>query len=413
MIVIKKLWLLLFLCAFALAGGGWYLFFGAEMNDAGPQYIMQTITEDSMRSRTITWQANQSDLVQSLVYYAEKDGKQKSLSVKPRVLTTGAEAMSLYSVTIENLKPGTVYFYKVGSESIWSDWYSLKTESAGQPTVKAIVFGDSQSENYDVWQKTAQQAWQSNGDADFFINMGDLVDIGSHYDQWKSWVNGAANMIQRIPVAPVSGNHENYLPGGTFSPAYLYQEIFHLPQNGPESLKGQAYSFDYGNIHFVVLDSQQEELAEFQPDLISEQVAWLKQDLAKTEQPWKVILIHRPLFNNEAVGTLNDLGTALMPLFDRHQVDVVFSAHIHTYGRSRPMQVKNPAKNAPQGTVYLSTGRSGDKIWEESKQKQFESVFDRCLDQPNYLVVECRDNWLTVTNFKQDGSVVDTVTMKK
>lgn len=31
--------------------------------------------------------------------------------------------------------------------------------------------------------------------------------------------------------------------------------------NGPDGLKGQVYSYDYGDVHFVVLDSQEDEEA--------------------------------------------------------------------------------------------------------------------------------------------------------
>ena len=41
-------------------------------------------------------------------------------------------------------------------------------------------------------------------------------------------------------------------------------------------------------------------------------------------------------------------------------VDVVFSAHNHTYGRSAPFKNGNVAS---QGTIYISSGRSGDKTW--------------------------------------------------
>lgn len=413
MVGAKKWRLLLYLCLAALTGGGWHFFFGGDMNCAAPQYIMQVITQDPSVSRTITWQTERSDLPQMIVYSAGQGGRQHSLTVQPEALLTGAEAMSVYSVTLENLKPGTVYFYKVGCERNWSAWYPLRTKDKGQSGLKALIFGDSQSGDYAVWAKTAQRAWQDHPDADFFISMGDLVDIGSHYDQWKCWLNGASEVIRCIPAAPLSGNHENYLPGGTFTPAYLYRSLFKLPDNGPEGLKGQAYSYNYGDVHFAVIDSQEKELKGFQPDMIKRQAEWLDRDLGSADRKWKIVLAHRPFFINEPEGALDEWGRVFAPILDKHHVDIVFSAHIHTYGRSIPMRLQSINKEDKAGTVFISTGRSGDKTWEEARQKRFELVFDRCLDQPDYLLLESRDGRLTVTNVKQDGRIADIAAIKK
>lgn len=413
MIVIKKLWLIVGLVGVALLVGGWYFLLEEEIYGPSPQYVLQTITGDSRSSRTVVWQTEPTEVVQKLVYREGDAGEEVTLQAQAQPLATGAEAMSVYAVTLRNLKPEIAYQYKVGGKENWSDWQALRTEETVPQEFKALIFGDSQSENYGVWAATAQNAWQRNSDARFFVNMGDLVDIGSHYAQWKAWFDGGAGMISSIPAATTSGNHENYLPGGAFSPAQLYLEFFRLPENGPAGMKGQAYSFDYGDAHFVALDSQEEELAQFQPELIERERAWLEADLKSTQKPWKVVIIHRSLFENNREGTLNALGKRLMPVFDRFQVDVVFTAHIHTYGRSDPLIAGKPVKGNARGTVYISTGRSGDKTWEQSKQKYFERVFDHCLDQPNYLTLEVAANRMKITNFKQDGRLVDAVELRR
>lgn len=415
MIEMKKIWLVLLPMLTIATVGGCYYLYDHTAGGPPPQYIMQTITTDAKTSRTITWQTAPSEVAQELVY--RKAGaaatEEVLLPVQAKELPTSAEPMSVYTATLTKLAPETAYEYRVGGKNNWSEWYCFTTEEAEIAGFKAIIFGDSQSEDYGVWAKTAQTAWSNHPDARFFINMGDLVDIGSHYDQWKSWLNGAANMISAIPAAPISGNHENYLPGGAFSPATLYLSLFRLPENGPETLNGQAYSFDYGAVHFVALDSQEEELSGFQPELIDKQAKWLEKDLARSSKPWKVVVIHRSLFKNSDSGEENELGKRFIPIFDRHRVDAVFTAHIHTYGRSEPLYQGKIVGDAADGTVYLSTGRSGDKTWAGSKRKYFETVFDRSLDQPNYLLLEAGMHQMRVTNFKQDGTQVDSVQLSK
>lgn len=415
MLVIKKFWLILLPVLSIVIVGGCYFVFGEQIAGPVPQYIMQAITADAKTTRTVSWQTVPSEVKQQLVYRLanQESAKTHAIEAKTSLLATGAEEMSVHTVKLTQLMPGTDYQYRVGSEKNWSDWHSFKTEAQDAGVFKAIIFGDSQSSDYDVWEKTAQAAWQSHADASFFMNMGDLVDIGSHYDQWKSWFNGGAGMLTAIPVAPISGNHENYLPGGTFAPASLYLALFSLPENGPEGLEGQAYSFDYGNVHFIALDSQEQELDSFEPQLIAKQQKWLEQDLKATQKPWKIVIVHRSLFKNNSSGAPNEIGERLLPIIDSYGVDIVFSGHIHTYGRTVALYGQKPANKGEKGTVYISTGRSGDKTWAGSVQKYFEAKFDRALEQPNYLVLEAALSQLKVTNFNQDGSIVDWVEINK
>ena len=106
----------------------------------------------------------------------------------------------------------------------------------------------------------------------------------------------------------------------------------------------------------------------------------------------------------------DDLGKAFVPIFDQYHVDLVFTAHIHTYGRTTPLLGGNAFD---KGTLYISTGRTGDKTWPESIRKPTEIVFDAALDMPNYLTLETTDNTLKVTNVKQNGTLVDEVVLKK
>ncbi len=93
--------------------------------------------------------------------------------------------------------------------------------------------------------------------------------------------------------------------------------------------------------------------------MIARQAQWLAEDLASSDKQWKVVLLHRPLFRYQD-GRPNALGEALLPVIDSNNVDVIFSGHNHTYGRSATL--KNGSV-APRGTVYISSGRSGDKTW--------------------------------------------------
>lgn len=376
-----------------------------------PRYIVQTVTEEFGSSRQVNWQAAPAAEVQRLVYRRRGvEASQQEVRPAAMLLPTDEETIVQYTARLHDLQPGAIYEYKVGTPGAWSAWHSFATQEAGAQRVKAIVFGDAQSGDYGVWQQTAREAWARNGDADLFVSLGDLVDIGSHYAQWKAWYDGVAGMAEHIPLAPLSGNHENYLPGGAFAPAALYLAMFALPSNGPQGYLGQAYSFDCGSVHFAVLDSQEEELGAFQPGLIEAQTAWLEADLANSKQTWKVVLVHRPLFENTAAGEKNFLGKRWIPVLDRQHVDVVLTAHIHTYGRTVPLRDLREAKG---GTVYISAGRAGDKTADEVRRKPFEAAFDDVLDGPNYLVLTAASNQLEIVCYEQSGQEIDRVALTR
>jgi hypothetical protein len=171
-----------------------------------------------------------------------------------------------------------------------------------------------------------------------------------------------------------------------------------------------AYSYDYGDVHFTVLNTQLNELGEWYPGLLEKQKTWLAKDLAKTQKKWKVVLMHRGVWEYPFRGPLDEIGQTFVPLFDTYHVDFVFTAHVHSYARTIPLRKGRPD---PSGTVYITTGRSGDKVWDGSPQKPTDKSFYNPLDMPNYLVFEASHDLLKVAAFKQNGELIDQAEIRK
>ena len=377
---------------------------------ADAQYVMQNITADSRTLRTIVWQSKKV-LPKSFVEY-RKVGETNStiIACENADFNTDEGVVHKHTATLANLQSGTAYEYCVGDDKTRTHWFTFTTETKVNSNYKVLVFPDSQCADYKVWQGLANVAWQRNKDAVFFINMGDLVDNGEQYFQWRAWLGAISGMVSTIPAAPIPGNHEYYTLDWKFTPAKLYENLFSLPNNGVEGLKNQTYSYDYGDVHYVVLDTQAEELAAFDADIYERQAKWLESDLKKTTKKWKIALLHRSPFNWRQSDAPNEIGRVFLPIFDHYGVDLVFLAHIHSYSRTVP--VKNFAP-ADKGTVYITTGRSGDKVWAGSPRKNFDKVFYNPLEQPNYLTLEVSENELYVRAVNQDGSVIDETHIKK
>ncbi|WP_371372896.1 purple acid phosphatase family protein [Sporomusa aerivorans] len=404
---------ILFLVIVLLLGTSSPLFSSLAVDAAGtPDHIRLTWAAEPAVTQTITWRTGAAT-VNGQVQYAEaaRFGQfpQKSITVSAEVegLTTNLGDVATHSVTLTGLKPDTRYVYRVGGPEEWSPPYYFTTAPGTVRPFKFLIFGDSQSVNYGVWRTTAYNAYQTNPDAAFFTNVGDLVDVGQDYAQWQSWFNGAQGMIETIPAMPVTGNHECYTPSRSMSRPVLFTSQFKLPLNGPDGLKGQVYSFDYANVHFVMLDSQQSEQGRFMPNMLEDQKVWLEKDLQATQKKWKVVFLHRPLYNNKPGEGDGNIRRTFAGIFDKYHVDVVFTGHDHAYSRTYPLFGGLKADSPAQGTVYVATGRSGTKTYPNIIAKEWHEFFYNPAVEPNYLAVEVNGSSLKVKAFKQSGDLVD------
>lgn len=373
--------------------------------------IRQVITADSTTSRTFMWQSDYAEENPVVEYrQAGDDTTIMQLPASSDAFSDDGVTTYIHTAAVSDLKPGTAYEYRVGAGDKRSSWQSFHTAQGHD--FKALIFPDSQSSDYSVWAATAQPAWQRNQDAQFFINMGDLVDNGQDHYQWNAWFDVVGDMIARIPVVPLLGNHETYDKDWKVRMPEAYLHLFALPRIDREKYQNQFYSFDYGDVHFVVLNTQSQELADFEPSLDEDEVAWFKEDMAKTTKKWKIILMHKdPLqygFANRPEPReegFSPEGRLWMPLFDQYGVDAVLSAHLHTY-RDRG-HIRNFQRDE-SGPLYLITGVAGNVqypgLW---KQHSLDEYVAPQPETDNYMTLEATDDSLTFRSFLPDGQLLE------
>ncbi|SNX53726.1 fibronectin type III domain-containing protein [Thermoanaerobacterium sp. RBIITD] len=396
----------------------------ADTNTPGakvmPDHITLTWTQDPMTTQTITWRTDttvNSGKVQYGKDSALKDAK--TVDEKARKFTSDLGDMNIHSVTLTELEPGTKYYYKVGDGTNWSDIHTFTTEAKDTNSFKFLIFGDSQSgvatdPQYGPWKTTIQNSFKANPDAKFFVNVGDLVEIGQMYAHWNNWFDAAKGVIDTIPEMPVQGNHETYQSKNYDSAKPKdFVNQFVVPQNGPDSLKGQTYSFDYGNAHIVMLDSQEDEEEPVAGDILEAQKVWLDKDLSSTNKTWKIVFFHKTPYYNKATRSNEQIKAAFQPIFDKYHVDIVFNGHDHGYSRTYPINNDQYVNSPAKGTVYVVTGRSGNKYYPDLSQKVWDAFFYDPQDQPNYIVADVNGNTLTIKAVKQDGTLIDTYSITK
>lgn len=378
-----------------------------------PDHITLSWVSDPYTTQTITWRT-EPGAADGQVEYTEAVNsvwlQAKKAAAAAETVSTNIGDMAIHTVTLSGLKPGTRYLYRVSDGGVWSDPASFKTATPNQ-NFSFLVFGDSQSINYATWEKTLQQAYRTYPGAAFMINVGDLVDVGQDASQWNGWFDAGRGVIENIAVMPAVGNHETYTPERRFSLPRLFTAQLKLPQNGPDGLKGQVYSFDYGDMHVSVLDSQIGEESRFIPDMLELQKAWLERDLALTDKKWKIVVLHRPPYDNR--GENPHIRNAFVPIFDAHHVDVVFTGHDHVYARTYPLHGGTVMGNAAQGTIYTATGRSGTKTYSDPAAKTWDEFFYNPLEEPNYLAVEVEAGHFTVQSYTQSGGLIDRWSISK
>ncbi|MDR3596403.1 metallophosphoesterase family protein [Clostridium sp.] len=398
---------------------------------ATPDHIDLSWTNDPTTTQTIAWRTISTDK-RSYVQFRVKGSSTWATSpdATPKALTSGTGDITvttgtenIYSITLTELTSGTTYEYQIvaldATNTVQtSSISSFKTESSNNKSAKFIVFGDSQSgvpanPEYTPWNHTITEAYQQNPDANFVVNMGDLVEIGQSYQHWNNWFSAANGVINNIPEMPVQGNHETYINNteNSSSAPQDFTNQFSVPQNGPLGHVGQTYSYNYGNVHFVVLDSQEDEEAPGKDSFLQEQASWLENDLSKNVQKWTIVMFHKTPYYNKATRNNPAVKDIFTPIIEKHHVDIVFNGHDHGISRTYPINNGNYYTDYSKGTVYYVTGRSGNKYYTDLNKKIWDAAFFDCQDSPAYEVVNIENGKLTIDAYKYN--TIDTSATNK
>lgn len=396
-----------------------------------PDHIVLTWTGDPTTTQAITWRTIKTVASGEVQYRKKGDSSFTTVSASKSIFTTtnadsqGSE--NIFTVSITGLTPGTTYEYQVGDGTNFSAISTFATETVNNTKAKFIVFGDSQSgiagtPTYSPWHDTIQEAYSQNKDANFIANMGDLVEIGQMYQHWNNWFASAQGVIDQIPEMPVQGNHETYADTNynTTNPQYFVNQ-FALPQNGPYGHVGQVYSYNYANIHFVVLDSQEDEEAPKNDTFLQQEATWLDKDLSSNTQKWTIVMFHKTPYYNKKTRNNPAVKDILTPVIEKHHVDIVFNGHDHGISRTYPINGSNYYTDYSKGTVYYVTGRSGNKFYTDLNAKVWDASFTDCQDSPSYEVVQVNNGQLTIKAYKYSTTnpqystpaLIDTLTIDK
>ena len=380
--------------------------------------LRQVVASDVGRGRVLMWEVSspvENQMVELRVQGA--DGVRRFAAEDTRFTDDGTD---VYQYTAElDLTPGNSYQYRITAGDAATDWQMLYAPTENE-NYKMLIFPDSQSSDYADWKQLAHLAWARNTDAEIFTCMGDLVDNGEDRLQWTEFFVGIKEMQRSIPMAPVMGNHEMYNLDWKVRLPEAYLHYFKTPRNGSKDFERYYYSFDYGDVHYVVLCTQQKEIGEFKNGLVEEQLAWIRRDLKAHRKRWNIVLMHKDVLQyringrpERTEGIDEENGRVWMPIFDELGIDIVFTAHLHTY-RNRGHIYGFEKGAAKKGPLYILTGVAGNvrypNLW-------IVLAFDEVtLPQPetdNYLTMDVTRDAIEIACFLPDGTEMDHVRVTK
>lgn len=306
-----------------------------EPDIAGPLRRRPYLQQMTARSVRVVWTSDVRTSDGTVVVRGE-DGVVATSSEALRDLTASPPLGAIqWSAVVAGLQPDTPYCYELragGVALLQAGFRTPPVAGAGKP-VRFVAFGDSGNGSAD---QRAVATQMGTVPLDFMLHLGDIAyDSGTRAQLEAYFFDMYANLLQDIPVFPASGNHEYETED-----ARPFREAFMLPENGGPDGVERWYSYDWGDVHLVALDS--ERIGPVQAD-------WLDADLTANRLPWVIVYLHRPPFTSGEHGSDGNVRQYFVPLFVRHHVPLVLSGHDHDYERSVPQD----------GVTYVVSGGGG------------------------------------------------------
>ncbi|SEJ22255.1 Por secretion system C-terminal sorting domain-containing protein [Dyadobacter sp. SG02] len=376
---------------------------------------------------------------------------------------TDNTATTEHEVKITGLQAETRYYYSIGSQTTvlqeGVENYFQTTAVAGKPgKYRFGLLGDCGTNsiiqdavkfrmieylglNYmNAWLLLGDNAYSFGRDAEYQSNF---------FNRYKD------NLLKMYPLFPSPGNHDydNDNLARQNDHKIPYYDVFTMPTQGEAGGEPSGtesfYSFDYGNVHFLSLDSYgREDNATRLYDTLGRQVQWIKKDLAANKnKDWVVAYWHHPPYSKGSRESDGDPEMAairqnFIRILERLGVDLIICGHSHVYERSRLMgghygqsntfdaskHVVDPSsarydgsenscpyiKNTPQsrGTVYVVAG-SGGQLGNPKPDFPHKAMYHSDAEHGGALMLEVEGNRLDLKWIAEDGVIRDKFTMEK
>jgi len=355
-----------------------------------------------------------------------------------------------YEAFLDALSPATTYYYAIFDEkgnrlTPAETSYRFKTHPV--PGTDAPVYfwavGDSGTggrAQAQVHSAMVAHNKKKKRELDLYLHVGDMAyRNGTNKEFSHRFFSMYAPTLRQTVCWPSMGNHEGYTSKGA-SGIGPYYDAYITPTNaeagGLPSGKEAYYSFDYGKVHFICLDSH-----DLDRRPAGAMAQWLKADLEKTKADFLVAFFHHPPYtlgshDSNKEQQLIEMRQHIMPILESGGVDIVFTGHSHIYERSMLMDGAyttpttahgvilddgdgDPAGDGPylksagltphNGTVQAVIGHGGTGV----SRRGTMPVMKRIIVENGSVLVSIQGDTLTAEMVNLHGDVRDTFSIIK
>lgn len=366
-------------------------------------------------------------------------------------------------VTVTGLKENTTYYYSVMKNGDWTEPEEYQTKSfsdfsflyVGDPQIGAYIDTNG---NQPLADERDAEAWNTilnnavaKHDVSFMVSAGDQVNTGSSERQYSGYLG--ADALRSLPVATTIGNHDHddanysyhFNNPNTFN--NVNDDYIPMAYTKGVSAAGTDYYYTYGNVLFIVLDTNNYNCATHE-NVIRKAIS------DNPDAKWRVVTFHQDIYGAARNHSDSDgmiLRTQLTPIIDKYDIDVVLQGHDHTYSRTYQLTGDGEQHNAytegqdkndqgyqndnsscyelksslvggtienPEGTVYFeANSATGSKYYD-----LFNPVQDYIAEKsqtytPTYSVISVTEDTFSVTTYnttdEQQLEGSSTYTIKK
>ena len=284
---------------------------------------------------TIRWRSSQS--IAGRVRYGSSPTSLDQSAVES---AAGTE----HEIELTGLTPNATYYYSIGSAqdvlASGSD-YTFTTPPVPGTTAntRVWVLGDAGTANSSQTAvRDAFYSWTGSRNPNLVLQLGDnAYNSGTDTEFQGAVFNMYSTMLRKVPFWSCLGNHETG-QAKDFVDTYPYFQVYTFPTagecGGVASGTEHYYSWDYGNIHFISLDSMTASRS-----ATGAMATWLQNDLASTTATWIIAIFHHPPYtkgshNSDSELELVEMRQNILPILEAGGVDMVLCGHSHCYERS-------------------------------------------------------------------------------
>ncbi|HET9480289.1 MAG TPA: metallophosphoesterase family protein, partial [Candidatus Polarisedimenticolia bacterium] len=250
-----------------------------------------------------------------------------------------------HEVEVMGLLPDTRYYYTVGTTAAaracgdGSCYFVTAPAPGSTRPIRIWAIGDSgTADRYAEAVRDAYRAFSAGRHTDLWLMLGDnAYTDGTSREYQRAVFDTYRELLATSVLWPAMGNHDTHA-SNVASQTGPFFNLFTLPSGGeaggaPSGTEAW-YSFDFGNVHFICLESHVSDRS-----AAGAMMSWLQQDLASVDEDWVIAYWHHPPYskgshNSDKQAQSTDMRLNALPLLESAGVDLVISGHSHAYERS-------------------------------------------------------------------------------